>query len=39
MFKLVLTIGIYISLVLALGFVLAWSSQHESLDYDPREEE
>ncbi len=39
MLKILLSIGIYLSLVLVLGFVLAWTAPRESLEQDPGDDE
>ena len=39
MFKVLLTIGVYLGLVLALGFVLALTAPRERLENDPGDDE
>ncbi len=39
MLKILLSIGIYLSLVLVLGFVLALTAPRESLEHDPGDDE
>jgi hypothetical protein len=39
MAKVLLSIGIYLAVVLALGFVLAMVAPRESLEHDPRDDD
>jgi hypothetical protein len=39
MMKILLTVGVYVSLVLVLGFVLAHMAPRESLQQDPGDDE
>ena len=39
MMKVMLSVGIYLSLVLVLGYVLALTAPRESLEREPRDED
>lgn len=39
MLKLLLTVGVYLILVLALGFVMAMTAPRESLEQDPGDDD